>query len=53
MPELFAPLTLQNIELKNRIAMSPMCMYAATTGGMPPIGITSTTRPGPSVRWAW
>jgi NADPH2 dehydrogenase len=33
MPELFAPLTLQNIELKNRIAMSPMCMYAATTGG--------------------
>ncbi|UMM63839.1 NADPH dehydrogenase NamA [Aristophania vespae] len=30
---LFAPLTIRNIEFKNRIAMSPMCMHSADENG--------------------
>src|SRR5579872_989953 len=29
---LFAPLTLRNITLRNRIACSPMCMYSSVDG---------------------
>jgi 2,4-dienoyl-CoA reductase-like NADH-dependent reductase (Old Yellow Enzyme family) len=32
MSELFSPLKIRNITLKNRIAMSPMCQYSATEG---------------------
>lgn len=32
--KLFTPLTLKNITLKNRIVMSPMCMYSADENGM-------------------
>jgi 2,4-dienoyl-CoA reductase-like NADH-dependent reductase (Old Yellow Enzyme family) len=34
MAELFAPLTLRGVTLKNRIVMSPMCMYSAGEDGM-------------------
>ncbi|WP_034671999.1 NADPH dehydrogenase NamA [Epilithonimonas caeni] len=30
--KLFTPITFRNIELKNRIVMSPMCMYSAEEG---------------------
>ena len=30
--KLFTPITFRNIELKNRIVMSPMCMYSAENG---------------------
>jgi NADPH2 dehydrogenase len=30
---LFSPYTLRDVTLKNRIVMSPMCMYSATEGG--------------------
>ncbi len=30
--QLFSPLTLRNITIKNRIAVSPMCMYSAKDG---------------------
>jgi 2,4-dienoyl-CoA reductase-like NADH-dependent reductase (Old Yellow Enzyme family) len=33
MAELFSPLTLRGVTLKNRIAMSPMCMYSAGEDG--------------------
>ena len=33
MPHLFDPLALRGIELRNRIAMSPMCMFSAGTDG--------------------
>lgn len=32
MPHLFSPLTLRSVELKNRIAVSPMCQYSAEDG---------------------
>jgi 2,4-dienoyl-CoA reductase-like NADH-dependent reductase (Old Yellow Enzyme family) len=32
MPHLFSPLKIKNIELKNRIAVSPMCEYSSTDG---------------------
>ncbi|MFN3430201.1 MAG: NADH:flavin oxidoreductase/NADH oxidase [Candidatus Sericytochromatia bacterium] len=32
MPDLFTPLTLRAITLRNRIAVSPMCQYSATDG---------------------
>ncbi|WP_428656884.1 NADH:flavin oxidoreductase/NADH oxidase [Runella sp.] len=32
MPDLFSPLRLRGIELKNRIAISPMCQYSSTDG---------------------
>jgi 2,4-dienoyl-CoA reductase-like NADH-dependent reductase (Old Yellow Enzyme family) len=32
MSKLFSPLTIGNIEFKNRIVMSPMCQYSATDG---------------------
>lgn len=32
MPNLYSPLTLRNITLKNRIVMSPMCQYSARDG---------------------
>lgn len=32
MPDLFSPLTLKGVTLRNRIAMSPMTMYRATDG---------------------
>lgn len=33
MAELFSPLTLRGLSLRNRIAMSPMCMYSAAEDG--------------------
>jgi len=32
MPHLFSPLTIKNIELKNRIVVSPMCQYSSEDG---------------------
>ncbi|MFY9153547.1 MAG: NADH:flavin oxidoreductase/NADH oxidase [Prolixibacteraceae bacterium] len=32
MSKLFSPLTIKNIQLKNRIAISPMCQYSAVDG---------------------
>lgn len=32
MSKLFSPLTIKNITLKNRIGISPMCMYSANNG---------------------
>nr|MBP7485969.1 oxidoreductase [Parabacteroides sp.] len=32
MSNLFTPLTIGNIELKNRIVVSPMCQYSAIDG---------------------
>ena len=32
MPHLFAPFTLRSITLRNRIGVSPMCMYSSTDG---------------------
>ncbi|ANI90180.1 oxidoreductase [Arachidicoccus ginsenosidimutans] len=32
MPHLFSPLQIKNIELKNRIAVAPMCQYSAEDG---------------------
>jgi len=32
MPDLFSPLTLRGVTLRNRIVMSPMCMYSASDG---------------------
>jgi len=32
MPDLFSPYTLQSITLRNRIGVSPMCMYSAQDG---------------------
>lgn len=32
MPDLFSPLTLRGLTLRNRIVMSPMCMYSASDG---------------------
>lgn len=34
MPDLFSPLTLKDVTLRNRIAMSPMTMYRSTDGQM-------------------
>ena len=34
MAELFSPLTLRGVTLRNRIAMSPMCMYSAGEDGI-------------------
>ena len=34
MTHLFTPITIKNMELKNRIVMPPMCMYSATEQGM-------------------
>lgn len=34
MAELFSPLTLRGLTLKNRIVMSPMCMYSAAEDGL-------------------
>ena len=31
-PKLFTPFKLKNIELRNRIAVPPMCQYVATDG---------------------
>ena len=33
MPHLFEPLTLKSITLRNRIGVSPMCMYSSEDGG--------------------
>jgi len=35
MAELFTPLTLRGVMIRNRIAMSPMCMYSAGENGIP------------------
>src|SRR6185437_11775286 len=32
MPDLFSPLTLRGLTLRNRIAVSPMCQYSCTDG---------------------
>src|ERR1043165_3541551 len=32
MPHLFAPFTLKSITLRNRIGVSPMCMYSSEDG---------------------
>jgi NADPH2 dehydrogenase len=34
MPHLFSPLVLRSLTLRNRIAMSPMCMYSAAEDGL-------------------
>lgn len=34
MPDLFTPLTLRSVTLPNRIAMAPMCTYAADASGI-------------------
>ena len=34
MPDLFSPLTLKGVTLRNRIAMSPMTMYGSVNGKM-------------------
>lgn len=34
MPHLFSPFTLRGVTLRNRIAMSPMCMYSAGEDGI-------------------
>jgi 2,4-dienoyl-CoA reductase-like NADH-dependent reductase (Old Yellow Enzyme family) len=34
MPHLFSPLTLRSVTLRNRIMMSPMCMYSAGEDGL-------------------
>jgi 2,4-dienoyl-CoA reductase-like NADH-dependent reductase (Old Yellow Enzyme family) len=33
-PDLFSPLTLRGVTLRNRIVMSPMCMYSAAEDGL-------------------
>ncbi|GAB4073519.1 hypothetical protein GCM10028778_10220 [Barrientosiimonas marina] len=33
MTKLFSPITFNNVELKNRIAMSSMCMYSCADQG--------------------
>ena len=33
MPHLFSPLKLRGLTLRNRIVMSPMCMYCAAGDG--------------------
>jgi 2,4-dienoyl-CoA reductase-like NADH-dependent reductase (Old Yellow Enzyme family) len=33
MSQLFSSLTLRGVTLRNRIAMSPMCMYSTMPGG--------------------
>ncbi|WP_137126753.1 NADH:flavin oxidoreductase/NADH oxidase [Roseomonas sp. HF4] len=35
MTDLFSPLTLRGVTLKNRIGVSPMCMYSCRDDGMP------------------
>ncbi len=35
MPHLFSPLSLRGLTLRNRIVMSPMCMYSAPEDGRP------------------
>lgn len=35
MPHLFEPYTLRSVTFRNRIVMSPMCMYSAGTDGVP------------------
>lgn len=42
------PISLKNLELKNRIVMPPMCQYSATDG-VQMTGICSIT---PAERWA-
>lgn len=32
MPDLFTELSLKEVRLKNRIAVSPMCQYSASQG---------------------
>jgi len=32
MPNLFTPITIRELEIPNRIWLSPMCMYSATDG---------------------
>jgi 2,4-dienoyl-CoA reductase-like NADH-dependent reductase (Old Yellow Enzyme family) len=34
MPQLFSPLRLRGVTLRNRIVMSPMCMYSAAEDGL-------------------
>jgi 2,4-dienoyl-CoA reductase-like NADH-dependent reductase (Old Yellow Enzyme family) len=34
MPHLFSPLTLRNLTLRNRVMLSPMCMYSAAEDGV-------------------
>jgi 2,4-dienoyl-CoA reductase-like NADH-dependent reductase (Old Yellow Enzyme family) len=34
MSHLFSPFTLRGVTLRNRIAMSPMCMYTASEDGL-------------------
>jgi 2,4-dienoyl-CoA reductase-like NADH-dependent reductase (Old Yellow Enzyme family) len=33
-PRLFTPLKVRNLELENRITISPMCQYSAENGCM-------------------
>ena len=47
MAHLFEPFTQKSVTLRNRIVMSPMCMYVAgDRRHAPPTGTSSTTAPG-------
>ncbi|MES2891319.1 MAG: oxidoreductase, partial [Bacteroidota bacterium] len=32
MPHLFDPITIRNVQLKNRLVVSPMCQYSSVDG---------------------
>ena len=53
MTDLFAPLTLRGVTLKNRIGVSPMCMYSCAEDGRRPTGTTTTWSPAPSAAPGW
>ena len=53
MTDLFAPLTLRGVTLKNRIGVSPMCQYSCAEDGSPPIGTITTCCPARSAAPAW
>ena len=41
MSKLFSPVTIKSVTFKNRIVMSPMCMYSSVDG-LPVTGILCT-----------
>lgn len=48
-PKLFQPITYKNCTLKNRIVVSPMCMYAVEEKTVKPrLSISPITRAGQS-----
>ena len=48
--KLFTPITFRNVQLKNRIVMSPMCMYSAEDG-VANDSILSITEAAHKVAW--